>query len=461
MCYIYSMDIFSPIDGTRVGTVPQMTPREINQIIETAFLAQKNWGESKMSQRAKVLREVAAILEKEKREFIKLLVFEIAKPQKEAENEVRRTIEMIEIFIQEAEKITGETLEDKKRGKVAHICRVPLGTVLCISPFNYPINEAAVKILGALVTGNTVIFKPATQGAITSLRFAEIFYQAGLPRGVLVVATGKTGEIGDILVSHPQIAAINFTGSYQTALHLTQIAGVKKLVFGLSGKDAALVLEDCDLERAVSEITLGAFSFAGQRCTAIKRVLVEEAIADRFLENLTKLVKEKFILGDPRDPKITLGPVINDEAADYIQELVDDAKSKGAILVLGGKRKGRFWEATILDHVNREMRIAWEEPFGPVLPIIRVKDARQAIEIANKSEYGLQASIFTKDLERALLISKELEVATVQINGRPERAPDYFPFSGFKHSGLGMVAGAGYLISEMTRLKTTVFNVYS
>lgn len=455
------MDIFSPIDGTLVGAVPQMTPQEINQVVQTAFLAQKSWGKTKMSERVKILRKAAAILEKEKKEFTRLLVLEIGKPQKEAEDEVLRTVEMIEIFIQEAEKITGEILSDEKKGKLARVCRVPLGTVLCISPFNYPINEAAVKILGALIAGNTVVFKPATQGAVTSLGLAEIFYQAGVPRDVLAVATGKTSEIGDVLVSHLEIAAINFTGSYQTALHLTQIAGVKKLVFGLSGKDAALVLEDCDLERAVSEIAQGAFSFAGQRCTAVKRVLVEEAIADRFLENLTKLVKEKFILGDPRDPKITLGPVINDAVSDYLEELVSDAKSKGAILVLGGKRKGRFWEATILDHVNREMRIAWEEPFGPILPIIRVKDVGQAIEITNKSEYGLQASIFTKDLERALIIAKELEVATVQINGRPERAPDYFPFSGFKHSGLGMVAGAGYLILEMTRLKTTVFNVYS
>lgn len=453
------MDIFSPIDGTRVGTVPQMSPGEINQAVTAAFSAQKNWEKSKVSQRVKILKKAAALLEKEKEKFIKLLVLEIGKPQKEAEDEVLRTVEMIGIFIQEAKKITGEILEDEKRGKLAFVCRVPLGTVLCISPFNYPLNEAALKILGALITGNTVVFKPATQGAITGLSLAEVFWQAGLPRDALVVVSGKTEEIGDVLVSHPQIAAINFTGSYQTALHLTQIAGVKKLIFGLSGKDAALVLEDCDLERAVSEIALGAFSFAGQRCTAIKRVLVEEAIADRFLENLTKLVGKKFILGDPRDPKITLGPVINDQAADYLQELINDAKNKGAILVLGGKRKGRFWEATILDYVNREMRMSWEEPFGPVLPIIRVKNIRQAIEIANESEYGLQSSIFTKDLEQAFVIAKELEVATVQINGRPSRAPDHFPFSGFKHSGLGMVGGAKYLISEMTRLKTTVLNI--
>lgn len=450
------MDIFSPIDNSLVGTIPEMSATDVNKAVEEASLAQKDWQEIPVEERVNLHKKVAELLEEEKDEFIKLITFEIGKPKKEAEDEVARTIEMIGLYCEEVLKLGGEILKTGK--KTANISRVPLGVVLAIGPFNYPLNEPCPKIIAALLSGNSCVFKPSTQGAIAGIRFAKLFEEAGFPENMLKVVTGKTGEIGDLLASHPKIAAINFTGSYKTAQHIASICGVKKLVLGLSGKDAAIVLPDCDLELATSEIAKGAFSFAGQRCTAIKRVLAEESIADRLVDKLTRKVEEQFILGDPRKEGITLGPVISKVAADYFEELVNDAKAKGGVIIIGGERKGQFIEATIIDHVSLDMRIAWEEPFSPVLPIIRMRNEEEAIDIANKSEYGLESCIFTKDIDKATTIAGKLEVGTVQINGRSSRWPDNFPFSGVKHSGLGMVAGAKYLLTEMTTLKTIVEN---
>jgi glyceraldehyde-3-phosphate dehydrogenase (NADP+) len=241
---------------------------------------------------------------------------------------------------------------------------------------------------------------------------------------------------------------------------------------GLSGKDAAIVCADADLDLACEEIAKGAFSFAAQRCTAIKKVLVEESVADVFLKKFVEAVKEKFVLGDPREEKTTLGPVISGQVADYVKNLLEDALKNGARLVFGGERykleesslaedaeDGLYFEATILDQVTSKMRIAWEEPFGPVLPITRVKGWKEAAEVANQSEFGLQSSVFTKDVNKAFKIAQELDVGSVQINGKDSRGPDHFPFLGAKKSGVGVVQGAKYLLQEMTRIKTTVLNL--
>lgn len=457
------IEIFSPIDGSLVGKIPAVSLEKAEEAVVAAKAAQKGWEETLIHERVEILLSAAALLKKEVDFLTDLLVLEIGKPLKEAREEVLRTVDLIEFYAEEGRRLTGETLSSDaypgyKKIKLAIAERVPIGVVLAIPPFNYPLNEGAPKICAALVVGNSVVLKPSTQGAISTLHLAYIFQKAGLPPGVLNVVTGRGEEIGDFLVSHPLINAINLTGSYKTAQHVAALAGVKKLIFGLSGKDASLILADANLDLAVSEIASGTFSYSGQRCTGIKRVLVESKIADKFTKLLTSLVKEKFILGDPREEGVSLGPIINDQTAQYVQDLIDDALLKGAKIILGGKRKGRFLEATILDEVRENMRIAWEEPFAPVLPIMEVKDWKEAVEIANKSEYGLQSSIFTQDIDKAFAIARALEVGTVQINGKDARGPDHFPFLGVKHSGLGLVQGAKYLITEMTRIKTIIVN---
>ncbi len=458
-------ELYSPIDNTIVGLLQSIDTDEINEVVESARETQKEWGKIPLWQRAKIGHQAAKNIADNVDVLTDLLIREVGKPKKAARDEVERTVELIDYYSEELLRMKGELLSADawpgfKNNKLALVERVPLGVILTIPPFNYPINETAPKIVAALLTGNSVVLKPPTQGAICALHLAACFAKTDLPKGVLNVALGQGSKIGDTLVTHKDISCINFTGGTEVAKHIAQIAGFgKKLVMGLSGKDASLVLADADLDLAAKEISSGAFSYSGQRCTGIKRVLVEDGVADDLGKKLVEIVGKNFVLGDPNDEKFTLGPVVSDKVADYVEELIKDAINKGANVLCGNRRQGKYMEATILDHVTSEMRVAWEEPFGPVLPIMRVKNWQEALKLANKSEYGLQASVFTANSDLAFEIARDLEVGTVQINAKDARGPDHFPFMGVKDSGIGMVQGAKYLLEEMTRIKTIVLNL--
>jgi glyceraldehyde-3-phosphate dehydrogenase (NADP+) len=471
-----TLEIFSPIDGHLVGKVQALTTDEVDRAVKSAKEAQKEWGNTPTWQRAELMHQAARNLEATQKEVAAILVEEVGKPIKSASKEIIRTVELIDYYAEEARRMFGESLWSDawpgyEKTKLAIAERVPIGAVVAIPPFNYPVNETAPKVVAALAAGNTCVLKPPSQGAISAIHLAQCFQAAGLPANVLQVVTGRGSKIGDTLVTHPDVACINFTGGTKTAKHIAYVATFQKLVMGLSGKDAAIVLADADLDLAASEIMSGAFSFAAQRCTAVKRVIVAEKVASELVKRLRDLVEKKLILGDPRDEETSLGPVISDKVADYVQDLMEDALSKGTKVVCGGKRftlkngklvpdqeDGLYFEATILDKVTSEMKVAWEEPFGPILPIERVKGWQEAVVLANQSEYGLQSSVFTRDVNKAFKIAQMLEVGSVQINAKDARGPDHFPFLGTKHSGMGMVQGARYLLTEMTRWKTTVVN---
>ena len=453
--------IYSPIDNKEIGKVQAMTHKEIDDAMAAAKAAMKAWREVPIVERAKVLYKAAELLEKRKNEIGEVLAEEVAKNLKSAVSEVVRTADLIRYTAEEGIRVHGEvmkgdTFEAASKNKLAIIRREPMGVVLAIAPFNYPINLSASKIAPALIGGNVVIFKPPTQGAISGLLLTQVFEEAGLPKGVLNSVTGKGSVIGDYLIAHPDVNFINFTGSTEVGEKIGEVSGMKPILLELGGKDAAIVLEDADLEKAASEIVAGAFSYSGQRCTAIKRVLVEEKVADKLAEILEKIVNGLSV-GDPFD-NAEITPLISNKAADFVEELIDDAVNKGAKVINHPKREGNLIWPGVFDNVTLDMRIAWEEPFGPVLPIIRVKDENEAIEINNKSEYGLQAAIFTKDTTRALEIADKLEVGTVHMNNKTQRGPDNFPFLGIKKSGVG-VQGIRYSIESMTKLKSVVINI--
>lgn len=337
------------------------------------------------------------------------------------------------------------------------VTREPVGVVLAISPFNYPINLAASKIAPALVSGNTVVFKPATTGSLCGIELAKLFLEAGLPEGALTVVTGKGSEIGDYIVTHPDISFINFTGSTEVGLDISKKVHMVPLLMELGGKDAALVLKDADLPFAAKNIAAGAFSYSGQRCTAVKRIIVINEVADKLIGYL-KDEMEKLKVGNPLEMQAEVVPLISEKAADFVWGLIEDAKEKGARMVMGGKREGTLIYPTLFDEVTEDMRIAWEEPFGPVLPILRVNTVEEAVALANKSEYGLQASVFTENITDAFHVASKLEVGTVHINNKTERGPDHFPFLGVKKSGIG-TQGIRYSIEAMTRVKATVINL--
>ena len=458
------IDIYSPLDQSLVGSVPAMTPSEVDKTIASAKVAQKHWKHISVNERADILYKAADLLIEHTDELANLLMLEIGKDIKSARSEVSRTADFIRFSADSGKSVSGESIPGDsfpgfKNNKVSVVKREPLGVILAISPFNYPVNLAASKIAPALIIGNTVVLKPATQGSLSGLYLARIFQMAGVPDGVLNTVTGKGSEIGDYITTHEDINFINFTGSTEVGQRISSITKMVPLLLELGGKDAAIVLEDADLEMTATQIVGGAYSYSGQRCTAVKRIIVMESVADELIAKLKEKIS-KLKVGSPLEhDQLDVVPLISSKAADFVMELIADAKDKGASLVIGGNREGNLIEPTLFDHVTRDMRLAWEEPFGPVVPVIRVATKEEAIEIANASEYGLQSSVFTQNINDAFYIADSLDVGTVQINNKTERGPDHFPFLGVKSSGMG-TQGIKYSIESMSRPKATIVNLH-
>lgn len=455
------IDIYSPVGNCLVGKVPSMTKEEVDFAISNAKEAQISWKKVPVNKRAEILYKAADLLIEKSDEMSDIMMREIGKDKKSCESEILRSADYVRFTADTAKNLSGESIPGDsfpgfKKNKISLVTREPLGVVLAISPFNYPVNLASSKIAPALIAGNSVVLKPATQGSLCGLYLAKIFEQAGVPAGVLNTVTGRGSEIGDYIVTHPSIDFINFTGSTEVGTRISKITSMVPLLMELGGKDAAIVLKDADLDLAASNIVSGAYSYSGQRCTAVKRILVVEEVADKLVEKVKEKV-EKLKVGNPIDGAEVV-PLIDNKAADFVWELIDDAREKGAHLLVGGKREENLIYPTLFDNVTTNMRLAWEEPFGPVLPIIRVKDKDEAIEIANKSEYGLQSSVFTENINEAFYVADKLEVGTVQVNNKTERGPDHFPFLGVKASGIG-TQGIKYSIEAMSRPKATVINI--
>lgn len=453
--------IYSPINQEELGTVPAMSQAEVDEAMQAARAALPAWRALSAVERAAYLHKTAAILERDKEKIGTILAKEVAKGIKGAIGEVVRTADLIRYAAEEGLRITGQAMEGggfeaASKNKLAVIRREPVGVVLAIAPFNYPVNLSGSKIAPALIAGNVVMFKPPTQGSISGLLLAKAFEEAGIPAGVFNTITGRGSEIGDYIIEHKEVNFINFTGSTPIGERIGRLAGMRPIMLELGGKDAALVLEDADLEHAAKQIVAGAFSYSGQRCTAIKRVIVLESVADTLVTLLQAEVA-KLTVGDPFD-NADITPVIDNASADFIWGLIEDAQEKGAQALTPIKREGNLLWPVLFDQVTKDMKVAWEEPFGPVLPIIRVANVEEAIAFANESEFGLQSSVFTNDFKKAFEIAEKLEVGTVHINNKTQRGPDNFPFLGVKGSGAG-VQGIKYSIEAMTNVKSIVFDV--
>ncbi len=458
-----TVEVHSPIDDSVVGVLQVVTTEDIDAVVAASKTGQAAWEATPLNQRVKIMHLAADWVRHFEAYLTTLLAKEIGKTTGEAKSEIVRTADLIDYYADEVQSIRGEELDSDNfpgydKGRIGLIERVAWGTVLAIAPFNYPVNLSASKIAPALLMGNAVVFKPPTQGGISALHLAQAFLKAGVPEGVLTVVTGTGADIGDYVVSHPGVDVITFTGSSDTGEAIAKKAGMKPLVFECGGNNPALVLPDADLNLTAREIIKGAFSYAGQRCTAIKYVLAMSATMEQLIPALMKEFRESVKMGDPRSPDTKLvGPVVSIVAAEHIQSLIDETVKAGAKVVVGGKRTNAFIEPTILTNVRPEMPAVREEVFGPVVSLITIKDMSEAVGIINASRFGLQASVFTKDEGAGIVIAKLLNVGTVQINGSPQRGPDHFPFLGVKRSGLG-VQGVRYSLEEMSRLRPIVIN---
>lgn len=455
-------DIVSPVDGEILGSVQQVTFAEADRAISRAKIAQKDWQRTPVNKRSKILHLVADWIREHEHFFTSLLVREIGKSYPEAKDEIIRSADMVEYFANEGlnlhgEEISSDAFPGYDQSKLAIVEKVPLGLILAISPFNYPVNLSVSKIAPALISGNAVIFKPPSYGSISALYLTEIFIKAGLPGGLLSTLTGNGDYLGDYLVTHKEIDMVIFTGSSDVGKAIAKKIGMIPLLFECGGNNPAIVLPDADLDFTAGELVKGAFLYSGQRCTAIKYILCFKPTHERLLQLVVKKTKELFKTGDPRIEANNLGPLISEATAHEVEKRIFLAKAEGAKVVHGGKRDGRFIEPTILEDVRPSMEIVHTETFGPVLSFITIKSVDEGINIINSSNYGLQASIFTKDSGEGIKLAQKIDAGNVLINSKPQRGPDHFPFSGIKDSGVG-TQGIKYTLEAMTRPKTIILN---
>jgi glyceraldehyde-3-phosphate dehydrogenase (NADP+) len=455
------LKVLSPVDGSVVGSVHEFTVAEVDEVFAAARRDRGAWVARPLTERTGLLHRFADLLAQNADPIARVLTMEIAKPCDDAKDEVVRSADYIRHTAEDALRLVGETrfsdaFPGQARNKLAIAHRVPVGTVLAIPPFNYPVNLAVSKLAPALATGNTVVLKPPSHGALSALMMCELAYQVGIPPTVLQVVTGRGSRIGDHLVTHAGVDLITFTGSSGTGTALARKAGMVPLLLELGGKDPAIVLDDADVEAAAADIVSGAFAYSGQRCTAVKRVLVTGGVADDLVAAIVRRTA-RLTVGDPRD-NARITPLVDPEAAAEAERMTKDAQAAGAVVVHGGGREGNLMRPTVVDHVSEDMDLAWVEPFAPVLPVIRVGSAAEAVRLANRSEYGLQAAVFTSDIDMAIQLAARLDVGTVQVNGRTARGPDHFPFLGTKASGMG-TQGVRPSIEAMTRVKSLVVNL--
>ncbi len=453
-------DVINPYDGKVIDTIPIAHRQDAELAIESANNAKDSLREMSAFKISNKLFNVVEKLKEKRLEFAESLTLEVGKPINEALLEVDRSIETLKLSAEEAKRIYGESvpLDAGMGGKgfFAFTQKEPLGVVAAITPFNYPLNLTIHKIAPAIACKNTVIVKPPTEAPLTVMKFCDLLDEE-FPDGVVNVIPGYGSEVGDHLVISPDVNKISFTGSVTTGLMISQKAGMKKVTLELGGNDPTVILKDADLDKAVKGIINGAFLNAGQVCMGVKRVIVEDEIADEFAEKLVEAT-QKLVMGNPMDSKTTLGTLISEKAAIQVEETVNNAVREGAKILTGGNRDGAFYEATVIDNVAPDMDLVENETFGPVAPIIRVKNIDEAIEVANDTEYGLQAGVFTADYASAMRCAQEIEAGTVFINKQSTFRTDNMPFGGFKNSGIGK-EGIKYAVDEMTKTKLIGLNL--
>jgi glyceraldehyde-3-phosphate dehydrogenase [NAD(P)+] len=456
-----TLDVDTPIDDSVFARVQAGVPEDVDAAVEAAFRARKAIRDIPAIDRIDILNRARHMIENHREDFVNTLVLEAGKTPSTATGEVMAAANRIKMTMEEARSIFGEYVpgdwSEDTLAKVALVIHEPLGVIACITPFNYPLFSVIAKVIPAIVSGNTAVVKPSSDDPIVALLLGKVLQEAGVPEGVVNVITGSGGKVGDRLVSDGHVRMITLTGSTEVGKHVAGLAGMKKMHLELGGKGAAIVAPDADLALAGKKVLEGSLKYSGQRCDAISRVFVVDEVADVFMENIKKELGS-WKLGDPRGQGNTVGPLINPKAAERVQELVDDAVSRGAVLVAGGKHRASYFDPTVLDKVPKEAKISTEETFGPVVTVMRVKSVDEAIERANDSKYGLDSCVFTNSFYTAWKVSKALEDGSVSVNDAPAHGVGYFPFGGNKDSGIGR-EGVGYSIDEMTRIKTISFNL--
>jgi alpha-ketoglutaric semialdehyde dehydrogenase len=435
----------SPATGDSIGVFPKSNAEDVDRAVAAALAAFEEWRLVPAPKRGEILYRFANLLIEEKDDLTDLMSREMGKVKTEAGGDVQEAIDMSLYMAGEGRRLFGQTTPSELRDKFNMSVRQPIGVVGAITPWNFPIAIPSWKIAPALVCGNTVVFKPATDTPTLGERFVELFAEAGLPAGVLNIVHGGGGAVGDRLVKHPDVRVITLTGSRETGVEVMRNAadGLKHVHLELGGKNAIIVLDDADLDLAVEGIVWSAFGTSGQRCTAASRVIVQEG-AYEALQSKLVAEAEKMRLGPGWEDDTDVGPVINKRALEKIHSYTEIGKDEGAKLLTGGEvatgnglDKGFFYRPTIFGDVDPQMRVAQEEIFGPTTALIPVKDVDEAIRVSNGIKFGLSSSIFTRDVNTAFRAMRDLEAGITYINAGTIGAEVHLPFGGTKDTGNG------------------------
>jgi glyceraldehyde-3-phosphate dehydrogenase (NADP+) len=457
-------EIRNPYNGEVIGILHMATQDHLAEAIsaaEKAFLVTRNLPRHR---RAEILSSIATQIRQRKEEITKLIVAEAGKPWQYAATEVDRAISTFTIASEETKRLSGEAIpmdwSPAGEGYFAVSKRFPVGPIAAISPFNFPINLVAHKVAPCIAAGCTMILKPPPQAPLTSLLLGEIIQSAitsaKAPEGMINILPCPV-EVAEAMVTDERIKMLSFTGSAKVGWYLKSRAGKKRVLLELGGNAGAVVHDDADLDWAAQRLAVGAFAYAGQVCISVQRIYVQELIYDRFLARFLEAVKGLKV-GDPMDPKTVVGPLIDKGSADRVKEWIEEAKGKGAKLLMGGGRKENIIEPTVITNVTPDMKVSCEEVFGPVVTVSPYFDLEEAIEAVNDSAYGLQAGVFTKDIKRIMEAFQKLDVGGVIANDYPTFRADHMPYGGMKDSGLGR-EGVKYAMEAMTEIKLLVMRL--
>jgi acyl-CoA reductase-like NAD-dependent aldehyde dehydrogenase len=435
----------SPANGDAIGVFPRSSAEDVERAVAAAKTAYEDWRLVPAPKRGELLFRFAHLLSEQKEELAQLMAREMGKVLPEARGDVQEAIDMAYYMGGEGRRLFGQTTPSELRDKFNMSVRQPIGVVGVITPWNFPIAIPSWKMLPALVCGNTIVFKPATDTPALGERFVELLVEAGVPAGVVNIVHGGGGQVGNALVEHPDVPVISLTGSRETGVAVTKTGAdrLKHIHLELGGKNAIIVLDDANLDLAVEGIIWSAFGTSGQRCTAASRVIAHEAVYDKLVSRLVAEA-EQMQLGYGWEDETDVGPVINKAALDKIDSYTQIGRDEGATLLTGGEvasgnglENGFYYRPTVFGDVDPQMRIAQEEIFGPTTAVLKVRDLDEAIEVSNGIKYGLSSSIFTQDVNRAFRAMRDLKAGITYINAGTIGAEVHLPFGGVKDTGNG------------------------
>jgi glyceraldehyde-3-phosphate dehydrogenase (NADP+) len=449
--------VINPYDGSVVAQVHRAGAEQVVQAIEAAVKGFEITRKLASYQRESILRRTSDLIRERSEDLARCIALEAAKPIRDARVEVERAATTFSLAAGEAIRLHGEVLPldiNKLAGdRLAIVRRFPLGVIAAISPFNFPLNLVAHKVAPALAAGNSVVLKPSSSTPITALMLGQILLEAALPKEAIhiVPCSPKNAEP---LLTHPAVKMVTFTGSPAVGWDIKKKLDQARICLELGGNAAAIIEPDADLNHAVARCVVGGYAYAGQICISLQRLYIHESIADRFLEGYVAAVKELRV-GDPLDENVQMGPMIDEAAARKTEEWVNQALAAGGRLLCGGKRRGNFYDPTILSDVPPEQPVSCQEVFAPVTAVYRYSDFNAAIDAVNQSDFGLQAAIFTHDLNKIMAAYNRIEAGGLIVNDIPTFRADNYPYGGVKASGLGR-EGVRYAMEEMTELRTLV-----